>query len=118
MRKYFIKAEIEYGAENRKNVLVRIACFADNEEEAERGADKIICGWTDVETYEILKVTTQYFNLYVFYVSVLLKYQNGDQREIKLHLRAEDEEEARQVASSMVADFQHVVSKEIITVSK
>ncbi|KOH47065.1 hypothetical protein [Sunxiuqinia dokdonensis] len=118
MRKYFVKAEIEYGAENRKNVLVRIACFADNEVEAEREADKIICGWTDVEAYEILKVTTQFFYLHVFYVSVLLKYSNGDLREVKLHLRAEDEEEARKVANSMVADFKYVVSKEVTAVSK
>lgn len=118
MSPYYIKANINYFAKDRKNVFVRIQCYAHNQPHAEQIAIETINKWSGIEDFQIMKVTTEYFDLFVFYVGMAVKYRNGTIADLTFHVRAEDELEAEAVAHNIIGSWRNVVSTQINFISK
>ncbi|MGD9928882.1 MAG: hypothetical protein AB7U05_02585 [Mangrovibacterium sp.] len=118
MATFYIKAEINYRAKSRHCVLVCFKVFAANTNQARTKATAHIDGWDGVSDFDILKVTTDFLELNVYYVSIRLKYSNGNFRDITLNLRAEDETEAVRYARSIVGRWNGVVLSEVQFVSR
>lgn len=100
------------------NTQIALKTYGSDELDAEENVSKLIETWSNIEQYEIEKISSRPINIDRFVIIATLKYSSGIVKNIKYNTRAEDKKDAEKFFREALDSWHQVVGIEIHTIQK
>ncbi|MBN1820238.1 MAG: hypothetical protein JW833_05960 [Prolixibacteraceae bacterium] len=97
---------------------VALKIFGADEDNAKTNCEEMIYSWQNIEKFEILKISVRPIQLFHFRIYSVLKYRNGNSRNLTFKIDAESEKDASQLVMEIIQRWEGIVSYHFESIEK